>query len=754
MMNNEEKYFDFSKEPGKTKNSILSTNDGKPLMSIITAYYNSKQYIRQTANSIFNQTFPYWEWIIVDDGSTEEGTKEILDSLEKEDSRIRVFHQKNEGPAGARMFAAKAANTDLLFIMDSDDAIDETFLECGYFSLLYNKKAAWAYSNMANFGEQEFLWNREFSTSIEKKENVICGNSIVRKDAFFEVGGYGEKKKDIHEDWQLWLKLLAKGYCPIRMNFYGFWYRKRHGVLHSINSDKKKDKKARENIKILASQIKKNVVAVQYPRSDTYNYNSYPTIIDWNKKPINVKGKKKNLLFILPWFVVGGADKFNIDLISKLNHDEFDVTIVTTEISEYIWRQKIEMYATVFDLNTFLDRKNWAGFIHHLIKSRNIDLVFTSNSFYGYYVLPWLKSQFSSIPFVDYLHAEDFSWRDGAYPRDSIAISRLLDTTYTCTKHLENVMFNKMNRKVKNTKAVYIGVDEKKFDPSKTYNDSSIKPEKYRGKKIVLYPCRIVDLKRPILMLKILEQICKTRNDIMFFVVGNGPELEKTKYMSKELKLDKNVEFFGMKDDVRPYLKMSKVTLICSLTEGLTLSAYESLSMGVPVVSSDVGGQRELISEDCGKIIKTYQTVEKDLRNHNYSKEEINEYVNAITEIVDSKDYEKISLNCRKRIERYFTVDRMVDILSKDFSELIKNGSSVDKTLTQNTELAVNYLILYNEINKRCIINDEADISLRKKLKKRYRKLREMLWKSRAWRGFIFVCRKTGIIKLKKRIFG
>ena len=66
------KYFDFDMEPGKQKNKVLSINDGKPLISIITAYYNSAQYIRQTANSVFNQTFPYWEWIIVDDGSTDD----------------------------------------------------------------------------------------------------------------------------------------------------------------------------------------------------------------------------------------------------------------------------------------------------------------------------------------------------------------------------------------------------------------------------------------------------------------------------------------------------------------------------------------------------------------------------------------------------------------------------------------------------------------------------------------------------------
>lgn len=753
-MSSEEKNFNFELEPGQFKKDQLSINDGKPLISIITAYYNSKEFIRQTANSVFNQTFPYWEWIIVDDGSTEEGTSEILEALAKEDSRIKIFHKKNEGPAGTRMFAVKKATTDLLFILDSDDLIDKTFLECGYFTLLANKEAAWAYSSMVNFAEQEYLWSKYFSTAIEKRENVVCGNSIIRKQAFLEVGGYGESKKNIHEDWQLWLKLMAKGYFPVRMNFYGFWYRRRKGsVLHTINSDKKKDKMATDAIKLLAKEVKKDVKAVQFPRTDTYSYNSYPIIWNFDRKPVNIKGEKKRLLFILPWFTVGGADKFNCDLITKLDPEKYDVTIVTTEIAEYIWRQKVEPYADVFDLNTFLDRKDWASFIYYLMKSRNIDLVFISNSLYGYYVMPWLKSQFPKVPFVDYLHAEDFSWRDGAFPRDSVSVSRLLDMTYTCTKHLEDVMFERMNRKIKNTKPVYIGVDEKHFDPKKDYSEKALDVEKYKGKNIVLYPCRIVELKRPIFMLRVLEQICKKRKDIIFFVVGDGPELGKTKEMAEKLNLKDNIVFFGMKKDLRAFYKVSKVSLVCSLTEGLTLTAYESLAMGVPVVSSDVGGQKELITDECGKIIKTYQTVEKDLYNHNYSSEEINAYVKAITDIIDNKNYQQMSENCRNSVEKNYTVDKMVKTMSKEFDRLIEKGSTVNEALATNTELSVNYLIMYNELNKRYIVDDNDLSTLKRKVKYGYRRTKDFLWKQGAWRTFIKLCQKTGIVKMKKALF-
>ena len=91
-MNEEEKYFDYSMMPGTKLNKNLSINSGEPIISIITGYYNCKKYIRETANSIINQTFPYWEWIIVNDGSTEEGTKETLEEIAQLDNRIKIYN--------------------------------------------------------------------------------------------------------------------------------------------------------------------------------------------------------------------------------------------------------------------------------------------------------------------------------------------------------------------------------------------------------------------------------------------------------------------------------------------------------------------------------------------------------------------------------------------------------------------------------------------------------------------------------------
>lgn len=744
-MIDEEKYFNFAQEPGKVLSNRNILSDGKPLISIITAYYNAKKYIMDTANSIFDQTFPYWEWIIVNDGSTEQGNVEILEELSKKDKRIKIYHKENEGLPKTRDYALNRANCDLVYIMDADDLIDKTMFETCYWSITTNPEATWVFSNSTGFQSKEYLWDVPFSTMKEKKENVCCGSTLIKKEAIFNAGGYAKAPRDVYEDWHLWLRFLAMGYKPIRLNFYGFWYRitGNSGVLNSINSNKAKKKNALKIMSGLAKKIKKNVGAIQFPASTDYDYNSYPVEFEWDRKPINIKGEKKRILFILPWTDAGGADIFNLNLIKGLKKKNYEVTVITTESHEYKLRRRFEEYAEeFFDLTTFLKREDWAGFLHYIIKSRNIDLVFQSNSFYGYHIIPWLKCKFPELPFVDYLHAEDWSWRDGSYPRDSIAISRYLDKTYTCTNHLKNIMYTKMNKKIQNTEVVYIGTDSEYFDPNLNYSEVEDLLNKYAGKKVILFPCRLEYLKRPILAIKILNEICKNRKDITLVIVGDGSAKAETISFVNEYGLNNYVDFVDMTHDVRPYYKIANLTLICSLTEGLTLTAYESLSMGIPVVSSDVGGQKELIDDKCGKIIKAYQNLEKDLYNFEYSQEEINEYVNAINTIIDNKQYNKIKKYCREKIVNGFSLNDAIESLSNDFESIINSGTKINKNDVDNIEIAERYLILFNEYTK--VYYDNPDSTVRPTTS-------QILWRYRSWRIFVRLLKKLKIIQTIKK---
>lgn len=692
-MSKENDLFNFKNTPNirnveKVTSNAIDINN--PKISIITAYYNASKYINETAASIFKQTFPYFEWIIINDGSTEENTDSVLADLKKIDNRIRIINIDNHGPAYARYFAAKEAKSDILFFLDADDMIDNTLLECGYFTLLTNKGATWAYSNIVAFDSKEYLWNPVFDSEVEKNTNLVSINSFIRKEKFLEIEEYSNLPKEVHEDYFLWLSFIKKGYYPVRMNYYGFWYRIHDdNRLASINVSEEKSKTAESYIEKARNEINEEVTAIQYPRENN-NSMEYPYTFGFDK----TLGKgSKHILFLVPWLVFGGADNFNLNLAKGLKKRGYKITIILTEPSEYVLRSAFEEYADeIFDLTTFLNEEDWAAFIHYIIYSRKIDLCFQSNSIYGYHIIPWLKHKFPKIPFVDFLHAEQWEWRNGGYPRDSIAISNFLDTTYVCSKNLENILYNDMNKIRKNTRVIYIGIDSEYFNPNIVEDNLS---EKYKERKVILFPCRLAYIKRPILMLNILNKLKDIYEDILVIVVGDGPAYnDMIEYVNKH-RLDKYIEFVGYHKDIRPYYKIADVTLICSLSEGISLTTYESLSMGVPVVSSDVGGQKEVINDGVGAIVKNYQSRKFDEYNFNYSEEEINEYVKVINEILQSKN--NVKEKCRERIISKFSSIDMTNKLIDDFDELIKKGSSIDSKYLNNIEFAERFLVNFTE---------------------------------------------------------
>ena len=206
--------MDYTKRPGKKIEIIGEVKKiERPTISIITPFYNGGKTLMETANGVFSQTYPFFEWIIVDDGSKDEASLKELAKLEKMDKRIKVFHKENGGPSIARDFGILQANkeTKYIFFLDCDDIPDKTMLECLYWTLETHPEASFAYTTMVNFGDREFLWEKYLTVEQQAVENLICISSMVRKQDLLEVGCFGIKEKAMYEDWNLWLKLLAKG---------------------------------------------------------------------------------------------------------------------------------------------------------------------------------------------------------------------------------------------------------------------------------------------------------------------------------------------------------------------------------------------------------------------------------------------------------------------------------------------------------------------------------------------------------------
>ena len=97
------------------------------LFSIVIPVYNSEKYLRKCIDSVLKQTFSEFEVIIIDDGSTD-SSPIILDTFAKIDSRIQVYHMKNQGVTKARKIGVSLTKGDYIIFIDSDDTINSELL--------------------------------------------------------------------------------------------------------------------------------------------------------------------------------------------------------------------------------------------------------------------------------------------------------------------------------------------------------------------------------------------------------------------------------------------------------------------------------------------------------------------------------------------------------------------------------------------------------------------------------------------------
>ena len=749
------KEFNFKLEPGRKLYNNREYVETFPLISVIVPFYNSEKFIEQTIKSILNQTFPSYEILIIDDGSTNKMALEKLEQIKELDKRIKVFHKQNEGLATTRDYGASKSDehTKYLMFIDDDDLIEPTFLECGFWTLETNKDAAWAYSDSLGFGSIEYTWNKYFSSEKMKKENDLISAALVRKTDFFLVNGYNLKEKAVNEDWNFWLKLLSKEKFPVHISFYGEWYRrKENGELQRSRENKER---SLEIINNTAKGVTKEIKAKQYP---CYNYN-YELIED-NLKNIEIPKRinKKdtiNILFIIPWMVTGGADLFNLSLVKGLNKERYEITIISTEPNENVLRQEFENNekVRVYDLTSFLDKRYWVAFVNYIIQKENINLIFNSNSKTGYSMLPYIKSMYPEIPILDYVHMEEWYNRNGGYSRYSSMYNSIIDKTMVCNGNSKKILEEHFKRNPDEVQTVYIGVDEEKFNPDR-YNKEELE-KKYLGdttnKKIISFICRISEQKRPLLFLEIIKKLKEKRQDFKVLVVGDGNLLGKMKEKAKKMNLLEDIIFLGEIKNTGEIYKISNVTVNCSLKEGLALTSYESLSMNVPIVSSDVGGQKELISKDVGEIVKLMQN-EEDVYLEKYSPEEINSYVKAINKVLDN--LETYKSNCRKRICENFTISKMIEKMDSIFEETHKNpskkkienayGLSKNKDITKELITAnfksdeLEYKWECSEYERKVYGKNYSAFGLnsRKEL------LKEKLWQVPAWRFMIKIYHK------------
>ena len=217
-------------------------------VGILIPIYNTGDNLEKCLESVINQSYHKLEIILVDDGS-DDNTPDICDKFAKKDSRIKVFHTNNNGVACARNFAINNCKSKYITFVDSDDYIDEDYIETLYkLQKKYNAdivscdlEFCYDYNQRLKKGNKKprVLTNEEAMVKIMYGKEISNGPTckLFKKELFKDIEF---PKEMIYEDLCIMYKIIAKTNIVVTIpDKKYYYYQRRDSITHQNFSEKK-----------------------------------------------------------------------------------------------------------------------------------------------------------------------------------------------------------------------------------------------------------------------------------------------------------------------------------------------------------------------------------------------------------------------------------------------------------------------------------------------------------------------------------
>ena len=634
----------------------------QPAVAIITPYYNTGPLFDETIHSLLRQTLQQWEWLIVNDGTTDPAALATLQPLrERGDSRIRVIDQPNRGLPAARNAGVAATSAPLLFFLDSDDLLAPTALEKLAWLLHSDARPAFATAWAELFGAKQLRWPRGFETRDHFLfENMATPLTMMRRTVFEAVGGFDAARTHGLEDYELWLRCAAQGYWGRDIPEFLVYQRQKTpqqypGYSWPTRDDPQRYRDFRREMQTRYPALYRDGLP-QLPPADQRPFALIPQTLPFENRLAAVGPRR--MLFLLSQLDLGGVSSFALAMLEQLTARGYHCTIVTTMPGQHALQSEFERYADVFVPDRFLQRADYPRFLRYLIESRGIDAVLISNSTFGYWMLPYLRAHCPRVALTDYNHMRDPDSANAGFPGFSAEYHELLDLQLVSSHDLRDWMLAR-GTPPERSAVLYTSADIARQRPDPAMR-AQVRAEFAIPDltPLLLYPARLTEQKQPRVFARVLLNLARRGLAFRCLVAGDGPDLAWLRGFVREHGLANRVTLLGAVDAerMRALMAAADILFLPSAYEGLALVLFEALASGVVPVTVDSGGQRELVTPDCGILITPDQQQEA-------------RYAAALEWLIRSPRQRAAMANAgRKRVAAQFSLEQIGQQLDQMFA--------------------------------------------------------------------------------------
>ena len=182
-----------------------------PRVSVIIPCFNLGRYLPEAISSVRCQTFSDFEIVVVDDGSTDAETANVLASING--PGVQVVRSANLGLSAARNLGIREARGELISCLDADDLFEPGWLAAAVARLDADPGLAFVSHWLEAFGDEQGTWTPGRSDlAALLDQNVFNGAALFRRQLVDAVGGFDETMRDGCEDWEFWIRVVERGY--------------------------------------------------------------------------------------------------------------------------------------------------------------------------------------------------------------------------------------------------------------------------------------------------------------------------------------------------------------------------------------------------------------------------------------------------------------------------------------------------------------------------------------------------------------
>ena len=183
-----------------------------PRVSVVIPVFNAGRLLVQALDRVAAQTWRDFEVVVVDDGSTDDDTRAVLDDAARRPG-VTVHRTENGGPSRARNVAIERARGAYILPLDADDWLAPTYLERTVPVLDADPALGVAYTWVGLVGGHQGVWRTgDFTLEALLARCTIHVTSLFRRQLWADVGGYDARFVESWEDWDLWLGAVARGW--------------------------------------------------------------------------------------------------------------------------------------------------------------------------------------------------------------------------------------------------------------------------------------------------------------------------------------------------------------------------------------------------------------------------------------------------------------------------------------------------------------------------------------------------------------